>query len=79
MVSERDKFRDLIADKEREIGDIALDLKTTRGKLTDLTLIEEKTERFIEDSDVLINANKKSLHDFLRGFLRTVANSDALC
>jgi len=39
-------------DKETEIGDLAYELKVTRSKLTELTLIEEKIEHFISDTDL---------------------------
>lgn len=78
-MTERDKFKALTEDKEREIGDLSNDIKATRHRCTDLTLIEEKSLHFIEETEQVIDANKKSLHDYLRNFLRTVQNSDALC
>ena len=79
MAAERDKFKKLQEDKEQEIGDLAFDLKATRQKLTDLTLIEEKIELFIHDTDLQVEANKQVLHDYLRGLLRTIGASDSLC
>ena len=69
----------LTEDKDKEIADLAFNLKVTRSKLTDLTLIEEKTQQFVADSDLQIDANKKSLHDYLRNFLRIITSSDSLC
>jgi len=79
LVTERDKFKQLQEDKELEISDISLELKMARQKLTDLTLLEEKISMFITDNDLIIDATKKTMHDYLRNFLRTVGQSDSLC
>jgi chromosome segregation ATPase len=79
MASERDKFKKLQEEKEQEIGDLAFELKVTRQKLTDLTLIEEKIVHFISDTDLQVEANKRTLHDYLRNLLRTIGASDSLC
>lgn len=44
LVTERDKLKSILAEKDVETAEMAVEIRATRAKLTDLTLIEEKTE-----------------------------------
>lgn len=49
LVEERDKYKHIVTDRDDEIEDLSLQVKTWRSSNTDLKLIEEKVEVFISD------------------------------
>ena len=49
LVEERDKYKHIVTDRDDEIEDLSLQVKTWRSSNTDLKLIEEKVEVFVLD------------------------------
>lgn len=49
LVEERDKYKHIVTDRDDEIEDLSLQVKTWRSSNTDLKLIEEKVEVFVSD------------------------------
>ena len=54
LVEERDKFKQAVSDKEDEIVELGMQVKQWRSSNTDLKLIEEKVEHFLNEMKQLI-------------------------
>lgn len=60
LVEERDKFKHAVSDKEDEIVELGMQVKQWRSNNTDLKLIEEKVEHFLNEMKQLIQQNRKN-------------------
>ena len=49
LVEERDKFKRFVSEKDDEIQELALQVKSWRSTNTDLKLIEEKVGHFLNE------------------------------
>ena len=61
LVSERDKYKELAQTKEEEILELSEQMKEMRNTNTDLQLIEEKVDSFLQDIVLVIEQIKRNL------------------
>ena len=54
LVSERDKYKGITENKEEEILELSEQMKGLRNTTTDLKLIEEKVDSFLQDIVLVI-------------------------
>ena len=78
LVSERDKYKELAQTKEEEILELSEQMKEMRNTNTDLQLIEEKVDSFLQDIVLVIEQIKRNLRQQLDDFLHLVKRSDNL-
>ena len=60
LVEERDKFKHSVSEKEDEIVELAIQVKQWRSANTDLKLIEEKVDHFLNEMKHVIQQNRKN-------------------
>lgn len=78
MVGERDRFKSSSEAKEEEILELSDQVKALRTSYTDLKLIEEKVDTFLQDIMLVADNVKRTLRQQLDDFLHLVKKSDNL-
>lgn len=57
LVEERDKYKSIVAQKDDEIQELGMQVSKWRSSNTDLKLIEEKVDHFLNDLRGVIEVN----------------------
>ena len=57
LVEERDKYKSIVAQKDDEIQELGMQVSKLRSSNTDLKLIEEKVDHFLNDLRGVIEVN----------------------
>ena len=78
LQADRDKYKELSVEKEEEIHELGVQIKVLRTSNTDLKLIEEKVDAFLQEITSEIEIHKRAARQQLQQFLRVVQGSDAL-
>ena len=60
LVEERDKYKAIVAQKDDEIQELGMQVSKWRSSNTDLKLIEEKVDHFLNDLRGVIEVNMHS-------------------
>ena len=58
LVEERDKYKRIVSEKEEDICDLGMQVNKWRSTNTDLKLIEEKVDLFLNDLRHVIDQNR---------------------
>ena len=78
LVAERDKYKESSQAKEEEILELSEQIKEMRTTNTDLKLIEEKVDSFLQDIMLVIEQIKRKLRQQLDDFVHLVVKSNSL-